>query len=117
MIRLLRRTRLLALVLLLATPAVGGAWLQAVHPCPVDAPWLAEHHGEHADHQDRGGGTGCHCVGSCAGVSGAVVPAAPVLAARAIPAPATRPRVTAAFSTPAVRPADRLPPSTAPPLV
>jgi hypothetical protein len=40
MIRLLRRSRLLALVLLLATPALGGAWLQAFHPCPVDTPWL-----------------------------------------------------------------------------
>ena len=117
MIRLLRRSRLLALLLLLAAPAVGGAWLQAVHPCPVDTPWLAAHDGEHTDHQDHATSTGCHCVGSCAGVSVAIVPAAPVLAARAIPTPLAPPRVSAGVPAPAVRPADRLPPSTAPPLV
>ena len=116
MIRLVRRSRLLALVLLMATPALGGAWLQAAHPCPVDTPWLAGH-AEHADHDEHAQSTGCHCVGSCAGVSVAVVPAAALLTAPAVPAPAVRPRVTDAAPAPAARPADRLPPSTAPPLV
>ena len=117
MIRLIRRSRLLALLLLVATPALGGAWLQAMHPCPVDTPGLQAEHGQHADHEDQAQPTGCHCVGSCAGVSVAAVPAAQLLAAPAVPAPAVRPRVTDDAPAPAVRPADRLPPSTAPPLV
>ena len=117
MIRLLRRSRLLALVLLLAPPAVGGAWLQTVHPCPVDTPWLAGHSGDHAEHGEQATPAGCHCVGSCAGVTVAVAPGAPVLAIAPIPAPVLRPRVTAATPAPAVRPSDLLPPSTAPPLL
>src|SRR5688500_715834 len=101
MIRLLRQSRLLALVLLLATPAAGGAWLQTVHPCPVDTPWLADHPGDHAEHGEHASPAGCHCVGSCPGVSMAVVPGAPVLAGAAIPAPVLRPRVTTASPAPA----------------
>jgi hypothetical protein len=116
MIRFLRRSRLLALALLLATPALGGAWLQAAHPCPVDSPWLADHEGGHGDHGAQGGANGCHCVGSCAGAAAAVLATATVLPAVVAPAPSDRPRLTPGTLTPAARPSDRLPPATAPPL-
>lgn len=105
MIRLLRRSRLLALSLLLVTPALGGAWLQALHACPVDAPWAAGDEGAHAGHhgtQESAGG--CHCVGTCAGVATAALAVASILPPVAEPAPAARPSY-------------RLPPATAPPLV
>ncbi len=122
MIRLLRRSRLLALAFVLATPALGGAWLQALHPCPVDTPWLmeAEHAGEHGeDHHGSPAGhaEGCHCIGSCSAAGVAGVPTASLALAVVVPTPPPAsvfpPRVDAA----PLRPSDRLPPATAPPLV
>jgi hypothetical protein len=118
MLRILRRSRLFALTLLLATPALGGAWLQAVHPCPVDAPWLAaqgghggEHHGTPADASQ-----GCHCVGSCSIAAGAPL-AQPLETPVAITSTVGPPRSFAPRThAPVLQPADRLPPATAPPL-
>lgn len=117
MIRFLRRSRLLALALLLAAPALGGAWLQALHPCPVDAPWAAghgsDHGGQHGGDQEGGG---CQCVSACTGVATAALAAAselPPAAERVRPA---RPAFPPAAVTPAPRSSHRLPPSTAPPL-
>lgn len=72
----LRRSRLLAGLLFVASPAMGGTLLPAIHPCPVDAPWLAHlapagtaggHH-HHATHGDAPAGKQqhqtCHCIGS-----------------------------------------------------
>ena len=116
MLHLLRRSRLLALALLLATPALGGAWLQVGHPCPVDAPWLStggnEGHGEHDPHSTPGT---CHCVNSCQAAAVAAIAAAPVLQLAAAPPPAAPPAFAPAAPLPAFRPADRLPPATAPP--
>ncbi|HEU5041022.1 MAG TPA: hypothetical protein VFT84_09395 [Gemmatimonadales bacterium] len=117
MIHLLRRSRLLALALLLATPALGGAWLQSVHPCPVDSPWLTAEHQEHTGHGQEAGTAACHCVGSCQAVAVAALVAAPVLPLVAAPVPVVPLRFSPAEHPPAARPSDRLPPATAPPLV
>jgi hypothetical protein len=45
----MKRTRLASLLLLLASPALGGTLLPVLHPCPVDAPWTLAG-GDHADH-------------------------------------------------------------------
>ena len=116
MIRLLRRSRLLALVLLLATPALGGAWLQAAHPCPVDAPWAAEHGGDHGGQHGAPADTGtCHCVGSCAASAGSLLPAAAAVTQVLADLPAAPRPASIAVLAPTLRPADRLPPATAPP--
>lgn len=116
MLRLFRRSRLLALALLLATPALGGAWLQFAHPCPVDAPWTAEHGGHGAEHGGADASSGCHCVGTCApGILAALGADDPSPAAAVSIPPAGSPLVPAA-QAPSLRPADRLPPATAPPL-
>jgi hypothetical protein len=73
MFRALRRCRNLALTLLLAAPGLGGTWLSVAHPCPVDAPWLAQvGHGDHGAQTSHGHGnapadssTSCNCVGAC----------------------------------------------------
>jgi hypothetical protein len=122
MIRFLRSSRLLALALVLATPALGGAWLQAVHPCPVDMPWLEEQGGHQAGHSEghhgapAGQAEGCHCVGSCSTATGAALVSAtetPSLTTSAAPVP---PAFPARGDAPPLRPSDRLPPATAPPL-
>ena len=116
MIRILRRSRLLALILLLATPALGGAWLQAAHPCPVDSPPIADHASGHGDHGTEGSAGSCHCVGSCASPVGAVLAAAAVLPPVAAPTPVARPRLAPGAPSPTLHPSDLLPPATAPPL-
>ncbi|MGH7526411.1 MAG: hypothetical protein ACREMX_06880 [Gemmatimonadales bacterium] len=120
MIRLLRRSRLLALVLLVATPGLGGAWLQAAHPCPVDTPWLAGG-GAHGEHHDSGpaGDNGhgfCHCIGSCSAAAIAVLPTAARLLSAAVAIPAYATPFAPALAAPVAVPSDRLPPATAPPL-
>jgi hypothetical protein len=122
---LLRRSRLITGLLFAASPAIGGTVLPAVHPCPVDAPWLARHaagahaghHGGHDAPADTHHNDTCHCIGSW--LSGAAV--APPHS------PATVRQILTLFSPPAIRtrdsslqldpPAALLPPATAPPLV
>jgi hypothetical protein len=84
MLRVLRRCRVLALTLLLATPGLGGTWLAVAHPCPVDMPWLAEtghgheqtshghgqtSHGQaqtsHGHEGAPAGSSSCNCVSVC----------------------------------------------------
>jgi hypothetical protein len=115
-IHLIRRSRLLALALLLATPALGGAWLQVAHPCPVDAPWAGHPDaGGHGDHDSPGHGETCHCVGSCAASAAAILTAAAAVSGMLDEAPAPPRPPRAALTVPALRPSDRLPPATAPP--
>jgi hypothetical protein len=71
----LRRSRLLAGLVLLASPGTLGAILPVLHPCPVDAPWLVRqadagahqhHHGTApADSKDHR----CTCIGNCIGTA------------------------------------------------
>ena len=46
--------------------------MSVAHPCPVDAPWLAQvGHGDHATQTSHGhsdapaNSSSCHCVGAC----------------------------------------------------
>jgi len=120
------RSRLAALLLLLASPAVAGTVLPVAHPCPVDAPWLAQTPGDgghaHGNHHQQSqapsdqSGHSCTCPGMGAAGIGVAIPSgfgtvllapAPV---RSLPASADPDaRWTRAFL-------DFLPPSTAPPI-
>jgi hypothetical protein len=119
MIGRMRRWRLLALLLLLATPGVAGTALEGVHPCPEAAPAsvAAEAgHGAHGGEQESPAHAGeCHCVGACVGAVATITfaPAVPTIAVQVVASPAVRPSPT---DLPVSRPSDRLPPSTAPPL-
>lgn len=137
MFSVFRRFRSLALLLALAVPGLGGSALQLLHPCPVDTPWLVPAHGgahptamampmgmpmatpvEQApasDHHSPDAHHGCHCVGSCTFQSVTVpAPVSPVVATTvAAPVAPQFPVVSARIHA---RPADRLPPATAPPL-
>jgi hypothetical protein len=118
------RSRLASLLLLLASPAVGGTVLPVAHPCPVDAPWLAPDQGghEHGNHHQQSqsptdqSGHSCTCPGMGAAGLGVAIPSgfgtvilvpAPE---QSLPASADPDaRWTRAFL-------DLLPPSTAPPI-
>jgi hypothetical protein len=122
MIRILRQSRLLPLLLLLATPGLGGAWLQAAHPCPVDLPWLAgaEHAQQGSHHGTEPGnapaGETCHCVGVCHVAGAALVATATRVAVLVVTSdpPAATPAPD--LDPPVQLPSDRQPPATAPPL-
>src|SRR5688572_9324619 len=110
MIGRMRRWRLLALLLLLATPGVAGTALERVHPCPETAPAsvAAETgHGAHGNEQESPGHSGeCHCVGACIGAvaSIAFAPAVPAVSIQVVATAAVRP---APADLPVVRPSDR----------
>ena len=130
------RSRLTSLLLLLASPAMGGTILPLAHPCPVDAPWLAPSGSdpvhlredgpnpadEHAGHHPSGAPDGqttshsCTCPGACTVGLGLSVPSATGTSAFAgVPVQVFQPFIEhAAPWTPSVL--DRLPPSTAPPI-
>ena len=120
------RSRLTSLLLLLASPAVGWTVLPVAHPCPVDAPWLAQQMGpgghEHGGHHQQSdapakhAGHTCTCPSACtAGLSIAVPTAFGSISLPATPVRTLASNAdTAAGWTHAVL--DRLPPSTAPPI-
>jgi hypothetical protein len=97
---LVRRRRWIAALLIALSPALAGAVLPLLHPCPVDAPWLAaaadcsadasaaDHGASHQSHQSHQGSSQhgdhhsvCHCPG-CGHIAQLVRPAgdAPVTA-------------------------------------
>ncbi|MEO8201068.1 MAG: hypothetical protein ABI679_11145 [Gemmatimonadota bacterium] len=127
------RSRFAAFLLLLASPGVSGLAIDAAHPCPAKAPWMAHSAGQHAGHAtspDFRTGSGqedlshqathnnhdCRCVGACHTALAVRTPAADALYTVLPPTVglALRPRDT--FFIPNRRPGDRLPPATAPPL-
>jgi hypothetical protein len=126
MIGMLRRCLTVRAVLLLASPALGGTVLPAIHPCPVDMPWLATpdaqvaqagHHAGGAHHAPGAGhhGETCRCIGTCL-----IAPAVAAPTSRSIAVTVTLVPVTLFWpshdaSLDLAPPASLLPPSTAPP--
>jgi hypothetical protein len=107
-----RSRRLVALLLLLLTPALGGWAVQTAHSCPTALGAEQSHHGmpAHGEH-----GTECHCIGSCHTPAAVALPSAALLAVL-IAAPAATPvRPDGALPAPVSRLSELLPPSTAPP--
>jgi hypothetical protein len=125
MLKALRRSRLLAALLFAASPAIGGTVLPAVHPCPVDMPWLAPDAGtaSHGDHHqgrpepDAQHHETCNCIGSWNSGS-AIAPPEPARVSATGLVVYSPVQIVAADSSLALSPpATLLPPATAPPLV
>jgi hypothetical protein len=124
--------RHVAALLLIASPAIGGQLLPLAHPCPVEAPWVGDagtvdpHAGHgHAPHDTTAPSTpseqhahaDCTCIGACATPLALDTPRSPIAVMAAFFAPQTaRPWVPVERIDGALRPLDRLPPQTAPPL-
>jgi hypothetical protein len=126
MLKLLRRSRLVPILLLLAMPGVGGALVQAGHPCAEKAPWTAGSPaaGGHQHHGSDAGSAGdpvppghpCECVGACQSPGVNAGPAAvPTVVAVAIGLDSSAAPVHRA-SAPRPRAERLLPPAHAPPL-
>ena len=121
----MRRSRLLAALLFAASPAAGGTLLPAIHPCPVDSPWLAHHAApaSHVGHHAGEHGTPasghqrdvCHCIGTClAGFAAAPLPQGVVqVVTLVVPVRAVWPDHDSSLRLGPL--AALLPPSTAPP--
>ena len=116
MLKLLRRSRTLALVLLLLAPGVSGGLVQWLHACPVSAPGQAAEHQHGSDHSAPGQVPSCQCIGACQ-VAGVFSPAGPtvVVAGPSQLSHRVLPPSGPSF-VPAGTPSDLLPPATAPPL-
>ncbi len=146
MMNLFRRLHSLALLLILASPGIGGVAMPVLHPCPVDLPWLAgggtetgphggshgspvtdhEGHGDHhgsslgqgsgTEGHQDGGGHLCSCMGSCCPGAIAESPA-PVPGLVAGIENHGSPVLGGAPRVPGSDHLSLLPPSTAPPLI
>jgi hypothetical protein len=111
---------LLSLLLLLASPAMGGTVLPALHPCPVDAPWQAQqsehagHEGHHQTPSPGGDSHDCTCISSCStGPALAGIDLAGPIAEPVEVAEPTRPSSDATLVLAPI--AERLPPAIPPP--
>jgi hypothetical protein len=115
MMTLLRRSRAMALVMVLLAPGITGSAMQWLHACPAQAQAAADHqHHDSAPSQSHS--QGCECIGFCH-TAGAVAPAESltILVAVVLPDHPTILPTDLAF-VPAGIPSDLLPPATAPPL-
>jgi hypothetical protein len=116
MLELLRRSRLLALALILVAPGITGGVVQWLHSCPVDAPWAMEHD-DHRSHQGQSEHTqSCQCIGSCHTVGAPAVPKSPIVVSAVLTPNHLVVKPSGTSFVPAGTPSDLLPPATAPPL-
>jgi hypothetical protein len=131
MIAALRRMRWVTLLLLIASPAIGGQVLPLLHPCEAQVERviegdqaLASHDHGHSQHapaptesHSEHGDQGCQCIGACHTPAVLAAPASAELAVLAVlPPELRRAEAPEADAPPASILLDRLPPSTAPPL-
>ncbi len=117
MIGLLRRSRAMALALLLLAPGVSGSVVQWLHACPVQAAAVADHEHHGQTPADAGHSQTCQCIGSCntAGTASVTQPVT-VTSADVQPDHHVAPPTGASF-VPVGTPSDLLPPATAPPFL
>ena len=116
MLKLLRRSRTLALVLVLLAPGVSGGVVQWLHACPVSSPQRAAEHQHGSDHSGPGQVPSCQCIGACQ-TAGLLSPAKPAVILAAAGEPNHRVILPSGVSfIPVGTPSDLLPPATAPPL-
>jgi hypothetical protein len=116
MLALLRRSRVLALALVLLAPGVSGSAVQWLHACPVNSPEAAADHQHHGSNpSDSGQAPTCECIGACnaAGMLSAPEPVT-VAAEAGQPNSQLTPPSGVSF-VPVGTPSDLLPPATAPP--
>jgi hypothetical protein len=117
MMALLRRSRAMALALLLLAPGVSGSAVQWLHACPVKAAAVADHPHHGQTPADAGHSQSCQCIGSCntavtaSPAKAVTVAAAVVQLSRQVVSP------SGVSFLPVGTPSDLLPPATAPPLL
>ena len=116
MIPLLRRSRALALALLLLAPGISGSAVQWLHACPVKAAAVADHHHDQAP-ADTGHSQNCQCIGSCNTAATASAARSITVAAAVIQPARHLVRPSGGDFVPAGTPSHLLPPATAPPLL
>jgi hypothetical protein len=115
----LRRSRIVALLLLLLTPGLGGWVVQAAHPCPAAAAVGHAAHGQahHDAPADGEHGGHCRCIGSCHAAQAVQAADAPTFDVVPVAYHPTPHRPDGALLLPAGRPPQLLPPATAPPVL
>lgn len=113
MLALLRRSRLLALALLLVAPGVTGSAVQWLHPCPVEGARGSDH--QHGQSHSPAHGKTCHCIGSCHTVAPLALAGTPNLITK-LADPIRRVPAFGSSFVPLSTRSHLLPPATAPPL-
>jgi hypothetical protein len=116
MLTVLRRSRSLALALVLLAPGISGTAVQWLHACPVDSPQgVADHQHHGSNRSDSGQPPTCQCIGAC-NTASVLLPPKVVTVAATIRQPDLAVPPTGPSFLPVGTPSDLLPPATAPPL-
>jgi hypothetical protein len=116
MLTWLRRSRAMALVMVLLAPGIAGTGVQWLHSCPADAQASADHQHHNSPPSDPAGhSNGCECIGSCLTAALVARPGAAILAVLEPPQPRV-PSFSGHGFVPVRSPTHLLPPATAPPL-
>lgn len=116
MLALLRRSRLLALALILIAPGVSGGLVQWRHACPVDTPWAMDHQAHGSAPSNSQQPQQCQCIGSCHTVSVVEAPKSPTLVTAVLTPDHHVIQPSGTSLVPIGTPSNLLPPATAPPL-
>jgi hypothetical protein len=117
MLTLVRRSRAMALAMVLLAPGITGSAVQWLHACPAGAEAEASDHQNHDPAPAQSGHSqGCECIDSCNTIgAGSPVRAVTIGAAVILPVQRATLPIDPDF-VPVGLPSDLLPPSTAPPL-
>ena len=116
MLSLLRRSRAMALSMVLLAPGITGSAVQWLHACPAEAQAAADHQHHGSDSSQSGHSQGCECIGSC-NTAGSIASVTLPTVTAAIVEPDRQVILPTDLSfIPAGVPSDLLPPATAPPL-
>lgn len=111
-----RRSRAMALAMVLLAPGITGTGVQWLHACPAEAEVSADHqHHGSPPSQPAGHSNGCECIGSCITAALVARPAATILVVLEPPQSRLVSFTDNGF-VPAGIPSHLLPPATAPPL-
>ena len=117
MLTTLRRSRAMALALMLLGPGISGSAVQWLHACPAEAAAVPDHPHQNPDSSQQGHSQACQCIGSCN-----TAPAIALTESLTVLAVVVQPDRTISSPTghsfvPAGSVSHLLPPATAPPLV
>ena len=112
MLDLLRRSRIVALAMVLLAPGITGTAVQWLHACPAQAQQVSDHqHHDSSQHSQD-----CRCIGSC-NAAATASPAKSLTVAAAVIEPDQHITPPSGVNfIPSSVPSDLLPPATAPPL-
>lgn len=116
MLAFLRRSRIMALAMVLLAPGITGTAVQWLHACPAQARQVSDHQHHDPSPSQSQHPQDCRCIGSCNAAATASPARSLTVAAAVIEPDQHITPLSGVNFVPSSVPSDLLPPATAPPL-